>query len=384
MSAWSPTAETETEAVQQDRSIWRVPDWLERGAGWTWRMLVIGAGLVVVLLVLGRLRIVLVPVLVALLLTAFACPLVNWLVAHRVPRLAASWLTLLSVVAVLAAVTWIAVVGVGDQLVNDTQWDDVRSEVRGWLRDGPLGLSQEEVVQFERRASDVIVDGVTTFDAGRVRLVSEILGGIFLTIVLFFFFLKDGSSMWSWTVGRVRPHRRDKVDEAGHAAFGALSGYMRGVAITGVIDAAAIGLALWFIGVPLVIPLAILTFFGAFFPIIGATFAGALATLVALVVNGPVDAALVAGVTLAIQQIEGDLVMPLVMRRQVSLHPAVILVALALGGALAGITGAFVAVPFAAMAAAAGRVVSPSKPDSMLEIPGSGIETLGSGVDTTS
>jgi predicted PurR-regulated permease PerM len=124
---------------------------------------------------------------------------------------------------------------------------------------------------------------------------------------------------------------------------------MRGVAFTGVIDAVAIGVALWIIGVPLVIPLAVLTFLGAFFPIVGATVAGAIATLVALVTNGPRDAILIALVTLAVQQLEGDLIMPLVMQRQVHLHPVVVLVALASGGALAGLVGAFVAVPVAAM-----------------------------------
>lgn len=132
---------------------------------------------------------------------------------------------------------------------------------------------------------------------------------------------------------------------------------MRGVAITGAVDAVAIGVGLLIIGVPLALPLAGITFVASFFPIVGATTAGALAATVALVTNGPGDALLVALLTLVVQQVEGDVIMPLVMARQVRLHPAAILTALAVGGAVAGIVGAFVAVPIAAMATAAGSAL---------------------------
>lgn len=317
-------------------------------------MLVLAAGVLVLLTLLSRLRVVLVPVLVALALAAFASPLTERLAA-RLPRILAAWTTLLLLVAVLVGVGWFTATRVGDELVNDAQWTEVRDEVEAWLQDGPLGLSESEVDDLERRARSALTDGFTTFDAGRVRMVFEVVGGMFLATVLLFFFVKDGPSMWSWIVGRIREDRRPAVHEAGQAAFGALAGYMRGVAITGLADALAIGVALWIIGVPLVVPLAVLTFFAAFFPIVGATLAGALATVVALVVNGPVDAVIVALVTLVIQQVEGDVIMPMVMRRQVSLHPAVVLVALGIGGAVGGIMGAFVAIPITAMVTAAAR-----------------------------
>ncbi|MEQ8843204.1 MAG: AI-2E family transporter [Acidimicrobiales bacterium] len=332
--------------------VWPVPSWLDRGAGWTWRLLVIGAGVVVLLLMLSRLRIVLLPVLIALSLAAFAAPLTDLLTRGRVPRIVAAWVTLLLLVALIGGVGWFTATGINNELVDNAEWDDVRTEVRTWLRDGPLDLSTSDVTELENKVEGALTDGFTTIDAGRVRLVTEVAGGIFLTIVLLFFFVKDGPTMWRWLVDRVRSDRRAAIDEAGSAAFSALSGYMRGVAITGLVDAVAIGIALWLIGVPLVLPLAVLTFFAAFFPIVGATLAGALATLVALVVNGPVDAILVAAVTLAIQQLEGDIIMPMVMRRQVNLHPAVVLVALGIGGALGGIMGAFVAIPITAMATA--------------------------------
>ncbi len=344
--------DTDLTVGQRRGRVWPVPTWLDRGAGWTWRLIVLGAGVIVLLMMLSRLRVVLVPVLVALLLAAFAAPFTERLTRGRLPRMAAAWITLLLLVAMLAGVGWFTAVGIGDELVDNAQWDDVRTEVRTWLRDGPLGLSTSDINDFETRSRSALTDGFTTIDAGRVRLVSEIIGGVFLTIVLLFFFVKDGPTMWRWLVDRVRPERQTSIDQAGRAAFAALSGYMRAVAITGLVDALAIGVALWLIGVPLVLPLAVLTFFAAFFPIVGATLAGLLATVVALVVNGPVDAALVAGVTLAIQQLEGDIIMPMVMRRQVNLHPAVVLVALGVGGAMGGIMGAFVAIPLTAMVTA--------------------------------
>ena len=336
--------------------VWSVPVWLDRGAGWAWRMLVLGAGVVVLLLAISRLRVVLVPVLVALALASFAAPFTERLAA-RLPRLVAAWIMLLLLVALLVGVGWFTATRVGDELVNDAQWEQVRTEVEAWLQDGPLGLSAAEVDDLEDRVRRAVTDGVTDFDAGRVRLVVEIAGGIFLTIVLMFFFMKDGEIMWRWMTDRVRVDRRETVDDAGRAAVASLSGFVRGVAITGIVDAVAIGVALWLIGVPLVVPLAVLTFFAAFFPIVGATVAGALATVVALVVNGPGDAILVAAVTLVIQQLEGDVIMPVVMRRQVRLHPAVVLVALAAGGALGGIIGAFVAIPITAMVTAAAETV---------------------------
>lgn len=336
-----------------ERPRWAVPGWLTRATAWTWRLLVLTAGVIVLLWLLGRLRVVLLPVLVALLLAALTAPLSRWLIARGLPRLLAAWAVLLLTVACVAGVVWLSVVGVGDQLVNDTDWDQVRTEVRTWLRDGPLGLDTDEIDDLEDRASDTVLGGLTTVDSSRVRQATEVIGGTFLAMVLFFFFVKDGPSMWRWVLDRTNHRRRAAVDRGGSAAFAALTGYIRGVAITGLVDAVAIGLALWIIGVPLVIPLAILTFFGAFFPIVGATVVGGLATVVALVVNGTTDAILVAGVTLVIQQVEGDLVMPLVMRERVQLHPAVILVVLALGGAIAGIAGAFVAIPLAAMTVAA-------------------------------
>lgn len=330
-----------------------VPFWLARTSAWAWRLLVVVAAVVAFGWLLQRLRVVVVPLLVALMLASVLAPLVRRIQARGLPLLAATWIVLLAVGlfvgGILAAAGW----GLSSELTGDAaRWDQVEEDVRDWLQEGPLGLSEDSVDDLERNIRRTIAGGAS-FNSSRAMLVVELVSGLFLAMALTFFFVKDGPSMWSWIVRRVDPTRRELVDEAGRKAVSTLSAYLKAVAITGIIDAVVIGIGLVIIGVPLAVPLAIITFFAAFLPVVGATVAGALAALVALITNGPGDALLVVVLTLAVQQIEGDVIMPVIMGRQVPLHPAVVLAALAAGGALAGILGAFVAVPLAAVVTAA-------------------------------
>lgn len=352
----SPGRENPADPQRLDAA-WAVPRWLERTTGWTWRLLVLAVGVVGVIWFLGMFRLVLVPVLIALLFSALFWPLSDWLRRHGAPPIVATWIVMLLGAGLLVGIGYLLFVTVGQQLTSDTQWGEIEDEIRNWLRTGPLDLTSAEIDDLEDRAGEALTAGVAGNGLGPARTAVELLGAGFLTLVLLFFFLKDGPLMWRWITRRVRPPRRPAVDIGGHAAFDALGAYMRGVAITGIVDATFIGIALVVIGVPLALPLAVLTFFAAFFPIVGATTAGALAALVALVSNGLTDAIIVVIVTFVVQQVEGDVVMPLVMRRQVHLHPAVILTVLAIGGALAGITGAFVAVPIAAMVTAGASAI---------------------------
>jgi len=266
------------------------------------------------------------------------------------------------VVGLLGGTFYLAGRSIGDELASGTEWDAVYDEVRTWLETGPAGLSPAEIDSAEQSIEDSVVGGLQSIGATRATALIEIVGGAFLALVLFFFFVKDGPEMWAWVVSRARERRRPTIDRGGRAAFTALQGYMRGIAVTGVVDAVLIGIALFVIGVPLVVPLTVLTFFAAFFPVVGASLAGGLATVVALVTLGPREALFVAIATVVIQQLEGDVVMPMVMRHQVRLHPAAILVVLGVGGALAGIVGAFVAVPIAAMVTAAAAAIADAEP----------------------
>ena len=166
-------------------------------------------------------------------------------------------------------------------------------------------------------------------------------------MLLTFFLLKDGERIWGYILSFTGDRSRAHADEIGTRVYAALAGYVRGIALVGLVDAILIGFALLIIGVPLVIPIMVITFFAAFVPLIGAFIAGLVAVLIALVSGGVLDAALVLGAIILVQQIEGHVLYPLLMGRTVHLHPAVIVVALAAGGILGGIVGVFLAVPTA-------------------------------------
>jgi len=360
---WVPPAVMEPSERTNSRLLSRaaVPRFLDDGAQWAWRFVVVSAAVVVVVWLTARLTVVLVPAAVALVLSVLLAPLVERL-ASRLPRLLATWLVLFMSVAVVGGVGFAlgsSITGAVDDIASE--FDNAANDIENWLRDGPLGLSADTVDSLTESVSDIADrswSGLVEQPASAVRLAAEIVAGAFLMVVLLFFFLKDGPQLWSWLLSRVRPVRRGTVDASGRAAIAALQGWIRGVAITGVVDGVLIGGAMLILGVPAALPVAVLTLAASFFPIIGATLAGALAVAIALSSQGVGTAVIVGVVVLAVQQIEGDVILPMVMRRQVSLHPIVILVSLAAGAALGGILGALVAVPLAASFSAAVRAAS--------------------------
>lgn len=331
-----------------------VPRPLRLAAAYCWRLLVVAAAVVVSALVLVELRLVVLPVILALLLSTLLVPPARWLWRRGVPRL-------LATAAVLAAAALLLVgagAAVAPALVNElgTIERDARegaAEVLDWLAESPLGLSEADVDRYVERAFDqaransgAITGGLV---AGAVVFV-EVIAGLLLTLVLLFFFVKDGESMWRSFLRLLPERRRHEVDELGTRAWRVLGAYLRGIGVVAVVDATLIGVALLLIGVPLVVPLVVLTFFGAFFPLVGAFLAGTLAALVALVTEGVLAAVLVVVAITVIQQLEGDLLYPLVVGRTVDLHPVAILLALTAGAVVGGVVGAFLAVPALAIA----------------------------------
>jgi predicted PurR-regulated permease PerM len=219
----------------------------------------------------------------------------------------------------------------------------------------PLGVTAAEV--------DRTIDrGIDDLESSRGEIAGGVLSGAvmvtqwaaaaLLSLVLTFFFVKDGARLWSWVVSFFGEDKRPFIGEVGARAWTVLSAYVRGVIFVALVDAVLIGLALVVFGVPLAVPLIVLTFVAAFFPIIGAVLAGVAAILVALVANGLPTALAIAVVIVAVQQIEGNVLYPLVVGRRLSLHPVAVLLALTAGGILGGVAGAFLAVPLAAVAAA--------------------------------
>lgn len=320
-----------------------------------WRFLVCVAALVVIVYGLWQLRLVLLPVFIAMLAATLLGPPSMWLRHRGVPRTLATLLVYIGGIAVLAGVMWLivpATIHEFDEL--GVQVGGGIDEVGDWLATGPFGLSETEVQDAINELSNRVQDSAEDIASGvytGALIAVQVLAGILITFVVTFFLVRDGDRMWDWAV-RLAPHRRrETIHAAGEEGWRVLSAFVRGITIIATIDAVAIGMALWIIGVPLVMPLVLLTFVLAFIPFIGAFTAGAAAALVALVSNGWVDALLVIAAVTAIQQLEGDLLYPVIVGKTVELHPVAIVVCVGAGGILGGIIGAFLAVPVAALVA---------------------------------
>jgi predicted PurR-regulated permease PerM len=233
-------------------------------------------------------------------------------------------------------------------------------EVGATVASGPFGVTEAQLQDAIDSGVERLQESGGTIGSGILSgavIVTEILAGFLIALVLVFFFVKDGDGLWAWIVRQFPRRRRATVDAIGVRTWEILSGYVRGLTIVAVFDAVLIAIALLIIGVPLVLPLAVITFLAAYVPIVGAVTAGALAALVALVSQGFLAAVLVVVAITIIQQIESDVLHPLVVGKSVALHPVSILLAVATGVVLAGIIGALVAVPLTAVVAAAVPIV---------------------------
>jgi predicted PurR-regulated permease PerM len=346
------TGEREAETSGDVAAGQPVPRFLQQAAAWSWRLLLVGLLIYVAFRVASTLRLVVLPCFAALLLTALLQPLTVRLRKTGMPSLAATWCTILAAIAVLA--------GVGTLAANRVSADYPRlsAEVRHTehqvlisLAGPPFHISSvrlqqysNQLVQFLAQHKSVVAGTVVT--GGKIVL--ELLTGLVLTVFITFFLLKDGQRIWAWLVSGLRPRARRRADNAGLAAWAALVNYVRGTMVVAAIHAVSIGLALWLLGVPLLVPLIILVFAAAFVPLVGILLAGALAILVTLGTKGWPAAVILLAVFLLENQIESHLLQPLVVGRIVRLHPLAIILVLAVGGIVAGIPGAIVAVPAAA------------------------------------
>ena len=307
-----------------------------------------------VLYLLVQLRLVVLPVILALFLSTLLVPPANLLRRRGLPPSAATAAVVVGAVLLLAGVVLLLVTQVTPQLSTlGQQVTRGIEDVQRWLATGPLHVSEEELSgTFDRLRASFGGDGrgVARGLLTGATVAGEIVAGLILTLVLTFFFVKDGDRFSGFLLDVVGEQRREDARAIGRQAWETVSAYLRGVATVGLVDAVLIGIGLVIVGVPLVIPLAVLTFFGAFFPLVGAFLAGALAALVALVAKGPLAALIVIGITIGVQQLEGHVLAPVVLGRAVNLHPVAILLALTAGAVLAGIVGAFLAVPVMAVA----------------------------------
>jgi len=329
-----------------------VPRGLAVASAITLRVLIVVAGLVILALGAARLMLVVLPVIISILLTTLLTPLARRLQRHRwrpAPAAFASVLLALLVFFGLWALIIPGVLSQSDDLFANVQ--DGAKQAVGILE--PLGVGRGDV----DRAID---EGLKSVKGGAVAnevltgalLLTQWAAGVVLIVVLTFFFVKDGASIWDWIVELFYEERQDTIREAGSRSWAALSAYVQGVFLVATIDAVLIGAGLLILGVPVAMPLIVLTFLAAFFPIVGAFTAGAAAVLVALVANGLPTALVILAIIVAVQQLEGNVFYPIVVGRKLALHPVGILLALAAGGVLAGVAGAFLAMPVVAVAGA--------------------------------
>ena len=345
-----------------DRDQDRIPDWLEAAAGWTWRLLLLLVALLAVLWLLARLLVVSLPVIVAIIVATLAVPPFEALRRRGLKPAPAAGIVVIGGLSAIIGLLAILTPSFVDQLgeLGPTISDGWQS-ILDWLETGPLGYDRAQVEELLDTAREAITagggggGGLVSGVISGAAIAAQAVAGLLLFVVLLFFFVKDGADIVQWFIDRTSPAYRPTLRAVGARAWTALGGYVRGTATIAAIDAIGIMIGLLVLQVPLVAPLTLLVFLGGFLPVIGAFAAGLVAVLVALAAGGVVKAALVLAVILGVQQLEGNLLQPIIMRRAVALHPVVILVALGAGAALAGIIGAFLSVPVAAVVAAAGN-----------------------------
>jgi predicted PurR-regulated permease PerM len=331
-----------------------VPRSLRLAAAWSWRLLVIAAAAAAVLWVVGRLHLVLIPLSIALLLSALLSPLVGWLRRRvRMHRSLATAIVLIGGIAAVAGTLTAVISQFVSGLPKLTQnAADGISQIQKWLRTGPLHLSNKQLTDAVDAAQKWLDDHRATLTIGALSTAGtalDVLAALFLVLFATFFFLRDGRRIWRFVVGLFPAGAREPLASAGEQAWGTLVAYVRATVLVAFIDAVGIGLWLVILRVQFAFPLAALVFLGAFIPIVGSTISGSVAVLVALVTRGPLTALLVLTGVIAIQQLEGHVLQPVIMGRAVAIHPLAVIVAIATGVVLAGIIGALVAVPLVAV-----------------------------------
>ena len=364
-----PRSDDEAQAVAQDAAAHQelvadrrrdpmgnnaVPRGLQVAAAWAWRLVALAAAAWVLLQVIARTQLVLVPVLVALLLSALLQPIAAALVKRGVPRALASAVVLVGGLVGIGLLVWLVV----DQFRNGlsdltSQVEGGIDEIRDWLVDGPLGLSQTQIDNAIASAENSLRENRSSLTSGAVGAATtagHVLTGLLIALFSTFFLLKDGSRIWAWVVRLFPRDARARANGAGYRAWHTLISYVRATLAVAFVDAVGIGVGAALLGVPLALPLGVLVFLGSFVPIIGATLSGLVAVLVALVAKGPVTALFLLAVVLGVQQLEGHVLQPLLLGRAVSVHPLAVVLAIATGVLLAGIVGALVAVPIVAVA----------------------------------
>lgn len=329
-----------------------VPHGLRLATAYAWRFLVVAAAVGVGIWLVIQLKLLVVPLLVAILISALLWPAFGWMLRHRFPRWLAIVISVLGTLAIVTGLLWLAVWQITQQ------WSSVQGrtveavdQFRQYLINGPLHLTEAQIDGYLGQAASFIQEQAQLIWSGALAIgttVGHVATGALLSLFILLCILADGGGIWRWTT-RLFPQRaRPAVDGAGRAGWVAVINYARTQLLVATIDATGIALGAFFLGVPLPIPIGVLVFLGSFIPIVGAVVTGTVAIFLALVYNGPLNALGMLAVVLGVQQLEGHVLQPLLMGSAVKVHPLAVVLVVAGGALIAGIPGALFAVPLAA------------------------------------
>ncbi len=329
-----------------------MPRGLRLAAAYAWRMIVIAAAASIVIWLVIQLKVIVIPLLVAILVTALLWPAFTWLLRRGVPRWLAIVIAVLGTLAIVSGLIWLVVWQIS------LQWASVQErtvqaveQFRQYLIDGPLHLTSGQIDDALAQAWTIVQEQAQLLLSGALAVgstVGHVVVGALLTIFILLCTLADGGGIWKWTLRLFPRAARKPVDGAARAGWVTVVNYARTQLLVASIDAVGIGLGAALLGVPLAIPVAVLVFLGSFIPIVGAVVTGAVAVFLALVYNGPFIAVLMLIVVLGVQQLEGHVLQPILMGAAVKVHPLGVVLVVAGGALVGGIPGALFAVPLAA------------------------------------
>jgi predicted PurR-regulated permease PerM len=349
-------AETDTPASQPPARTWRVNPTVDRLGAYSWR--VIGMGIVAVALVwlMTQLWVVLLALAVAVLFSRALDP-----VAARLRRRGwrpglVAFTVMLGFALLLAGIVAALVPPITNEFEDlGPTIENAVDDVEDWLvQDSPFDVSRRDIEDFRDNADERIdqmlsQSGTSSTVVDTTMVVVEVAAALLLAVITSFFMLKDGDRFGRWSLTLLPAERRTLVSRLAGRAWQTLGAYLRGAAMLGLLEGTIIGLTMQLVGGRLAIPVAVVTFFAAFVPFVGAVVAGAIAVMVALVTAGFGGALIVLVVAVAVQQLDNDLLAPVIYGRSLDLHPLVVLFAIASGSALMGVAGAFFAVPVTAV-----------------------------------
>ncbi|WP_457966301.1 AI-2E family transporter [Arthrobacter sp. D1-29] len=375
--------------VLADRELDRdIPYGVRIAAAWAWRLgliLLVGGALI---WLLSRISFLIIPVMVAALLAGLLSPVVGWLRRRQLPNGAAVAVTVLAFLGLIVGSLGL----VGRQLISGfgELWSEALAGVRqiqDWLAEGPLHLTADQIDQYLREATDALQDNSRSIISGALSFGStagHFAAGLVLALFILIFFLLEGDRIWAFLVRLLPKKARAATFGAGRRGWTSMVNYARIQMFVAFVDAVGIGVGAAIIGVPLALPLSVLVFIGSFIPVVGALVTGAIAVLLALVANGPVNALIMLAIVLLVQQLESHILQPLVMGKAVALHPVAVILSVAAGSYLAGIPGALFSVPILAVANSAIRYIAGRtwEHEQVLATPG-GVMTVGAGHDDT-